>query len=120
MFVSYPKPQENGSHCDTRFVVLSGINLMFDSATPFSFSISPIAISEYPSHSYMIDKSSLTTNGKWYFNLDYKMSGLGSNSCGPELDTQYRLKEKDIHFNFTIKRLTTSNYFERHFEQLIK
>ncbi|MEG2159260.1 MAG: hypothetical protein RRY18_05205, partial [Clostridia bacterium] len=91
-----------------------------DSATPFSFSISPIAISEYPSHSYMIDKSSLTTNGKWYFNLDYKMSGLGSNSCGPELDTQYRLKEKDIHFNFTIKRLTTSNYFERHFEQLIK
>ena len=31
--------------------------------------------------------------------IDYKVSGLGSNSCGPELLEKYRLNEKDINFS---------------------
>lgn len=34
--------------------------------------------------------------------VDYKVSGIGSNSCGPALDEQYRLDEKDISFEFTM------------------
>ena len=45
----------------------------------------------------------LKKDGKTHIRIDYKMSGLGSNSCGPELDKEYRLDEKKIKFNFTIK-----------------
>ena len=45
----------------------------------------------------------LKKDGKTHIRIDYKVSGLGSNSCGPELDKEYRLDEKKIKFNFTIK-----------------
>ena len=35
--------------------------------------------------------------------IDYKNSGVGSNSCGPKLLEKYRLSEKEIHFEFCIK-----------------
>ena len=28
--------------------------------------------------------------------LDYRQSGVGSNSCGPRLDEKYQLREKDF------------------------
>ena len=34
--------------------------------------------------------------------IDYKVSGIGSNSCGPELNEKYRLNEKDICFKFIL------------------
>ena len=34
--------------------------------------------------------------------LDYRMSGLGSHSCGPELDKMYRITERDIVLSFEI------------------
>ena len=34
--------------------------------------------------------------------IDYKDSGIGSNSCGPELMKKYRLDEKEIEFTFYI------------------
>ena len=36
-------------------------------------------------------------------NIDYMMSGVGSNSCGPELLPHYRLSQKNIKFNLRIK-----------------
>lgn len=33
-----------------------------------------------------------------HIRVDYKVSGIGSNSCGPALDEKYRLCEKDISF----------------------
>ena len=35
--------------------------------------------------------------------IDYKNSGLDSNSCGPELDEKYCLAEKNIHFILYIR-----------------
>ncbi|HAL62941.1 MAG TPA: hypothetical protein DCO93_00690, partial [Clostridiales bacterium] len=35
--------------------------------------------------------------------IDYKDSGLGSNSCGPALLEKYRLSEKDINFAFYMR-----------------
>jgi beta-galactosidase len=34
--------------------------------------------------------------------LDYKMSGVGSNSCGPELAERYRLSEKKLRFELSL------------------
>ena len=40
-----------------------------------------------------------------YLIIDYKQSGIGSNSCGPELDQRYQLNEKEFSFNFYLKFL---------------
>jgi len=44
----------------------------------------------------------LIRDGKTHLRLDYKVSGIGSNSCGPELLPKYRLSEKDIAFRLVI------------------
>ena len=35
--------------------------------------------------------------------IDYKMSGVGSNSCGPDVLEKYQLNEKNFEFKFFIK-----------------
>jgi beta-galactosidase len=44
----------------------------------------------------------LHSDGKVHIRIDYKMSGLGSNSCGPLVAEEHRLSEKEIHFAFDI------------------
>ena len=44
----------------------------------------------------------LHPDGFTHVRVDYKNSGIGSNSCGPELREKYRLAEKNIDFGFTI------------------
>ena len=45
----------------------------------------------------------LIADGKTHLRIDYKVSGIGSNSCGPELEQEYRLAEKEIRFTFSIQ-----------------
>ena len=47
----------------------------------------------------------LVCDGKTHLRIDYKVSGIGSNSCGPELLDQYRLSDKQIGFCFVISPL---------------
>ena len=35
--------------------------------------------------------------------IDYRVSGIGSNSCGPELLPQYRLSEKQMAYAFVMQ-----------------
>lgn len=113
----YPRPQESGSHNGTRFVCLSNgaTGYMFDSEKPFSFNVSPYAQGEYKAHSYEMKKS-----GKLFVNIDYKMAGLGSNSCGPRIADKYLVTERDIVFSFNIKKYgadeikTSADLFKLH------
>ena len=45
----------------------------------------------------------LAADGKTHLRIDYKVSGLGSNSCGPKLEKRHRLDEKEIQFTFFIR-----------------
>lgn len=45
----------------------------------------------------------LEEDGKIHLRIDYKVSGLGSHSCGPELAEKYRLQEKEIVFSFSMQ-----------------
>ncbi|AHG78384.1 glycoside hydrolase family 2 TIM barrel-domain containing protein [Mannheimia varigena] len=92
----YLKPQENGSHFGTHYVKLD--NLMITADTPFSFNLSPYTQEELTAktHSYELVESEHTI-----LCVDYKMSGIGSNSCGPSLKEQYRLNEE--HFKWNVK-----------------
>ncbi len=103
MHENYLKPQENGSHFSTEWAVVSnllGMGLMFIGMEDFSFNAShytPEDI-EAEDHPYKLVRRDETI-----VNIDYKMSGVGSNSCGPELLPKYRLKESEILFKLRIK-----------------
>ena len=92
--VPYLKPQENGSHygCTEVKVVNSADCFTVQSHTTFSMNVSPYSQDELGSkkHEYDLEKS-----GSTILCVDYKMSGVGSNSCGPALKAQYRLNETE-------------------------
>ena len=92
--VPYLKPQENGSHYGCRELKVANSSDCFtvQSHTPFSMNVSPYSQEELGSkkHQYDLEKS-----GSTILCVDYKMSGVGSNSCGPTLKAQYRLNETE-------------------------
>ncbi|MEG9481773.1 glycoside hydrolase family 2 TIM barrel-domain containing protein [Mannheimia sp. HC-2023] len=92
----YLKPQENGSHFGTHYLQLP--NLTVTAEKPFSFNFSPYTQEELTAktHSYDLVESDSTV-----LCVDYKMSGIGSNSCGPSLKEQYRLNEEN--FDWKVK-----------------
>lgn len=101
MFENYLKPQENGAHYDTQWMQCTdnnGNGLAF-TAPSFSFNASRYTVHELAAaaHPYQLPESH-----KVVLQLDYAQSGVGSNSCGPELAEKYRLNEKDIHFELVI------------------
>ena len=74
--------------------------LSFVAEEEFEFGVSKYT-AEVLTEATHIDE--LVSNGKTNLRIDYKVSGIGSNSCGPELLEQYRLNEKKIHFSFYLK-----------------
>lgn len=102
MFENYLKPQENSSHMGCRYVTLSdGVySLTAASEKPFSFNASQYTQEELREKKHAHE---LTKCGDTVLCLDYKMSGVGSNSCGPELLPQYRLEEEKFDFSLTLQ-----------------
>jgi len=102
LFENYLMPQENGSRFGTKYLIVSdennrGIEITGDE--DFSFNAS-----EYTAE--MLTKvrhpHELIKDDNIVLSLDYKMGGVGSNSCGPELLPEYRVSEKDMKFGFNI------------------
>ena len=99
MYVLYLKSQEGGSHVDSRKAEIYGKNgsVTAFSDKNFSFSLSPCKTDEYPIH---IDDVKVTRSP--VFNIDYRMRGIGSASCGPELLDKYKITEENISFSFDL------------------
>ncbi len=98
-YVNYVRPQEHGAHRNVK--VLNVENKMeFMSNKCFDINVSKYSIKQ-------IDKAKHTDEiGDSYathIRIDYKNSGVGSASCGPDLEPQFRLSEKKIQFTFNIK-----------------
>ncbi len=98
---NYPYPQESGSHVNTYNVALTNRKnvLRVSGITPFSFQAIPFKVSEFKNHQHLMDY----TPNHTILNIDYKMSGVGSNSCGPELLKQYQLHEKEFNLEFLLE-----------------
>lgn len=98
---NYPYPQESGSHYHTYEATISSDNnlLQISSNDTFSYQAIPFKVNEFKNHSHLMDYNTKQT----IINIDYKMSGLGSNSCGPELNEKYQFNEKDFEFEFYLK-----------------
>ena len=65
----------------------------------FSFNTSVYTQEELTNkaHSYELQES-----GSTVVCLDYAQSGIGSNSCGPELSKEYRLDKENFEFNIKL------------------
>ncbi|BCJ94338.1 glycoside hydrolase family 42 [Anaerocolumna cellulosilytica] len=106
-YVDYIKPQENSSHYGCNDVTITsdyGQSIYITGANPFSFQATAYTQEELmqKAHNYELQKSDGTI-----LCLDYKMSGVGSSSCGPDLAEKYQLCEEDIHWNLTLQFLKT-------------
>lgn len=89
----YLRPQESGSRYGCQYVCIKNgfSQLEITAGEPFGFQISPYTLEERMTkkHDFQLEKS-----GSHILNIDYMQSGLGSNSCGPELAEKYRLNQE--------------------------
>ena len=97
MHEDYIRPQENGSHCDCDYVILQGetCGLAAVSPMPFAFNASVYTQEELTEKAHNYE---LVPCGSTVLCLDYAQSGVGSQSCGPELMQQYQLNETEFEF----------------------
>lgn len=102
MHEDYIKPQENGSHHFCREVSINNNSgkLYILSENDFAFNASHFSIYQLTntSHNFDLNEENFT-----YLIVDYKQSGIGSNSCGPDLPEEYRLNEEKFSYNFYLK-----------------
>lgn len=79
---SYEKPQECNSRVDTKWLSFSAEDVEFEvSAEKFSFCITKRDVNE---DWKLIHTKDLPERQETYLHLDYRMSGVGSKSCGGE------------------------------------
>ena len=102
MHEDYIKPQENGNHYHCRKAsVGNGTNgVTAYAATSFDFSVSNYSDYELAvkKHNYELEESDFVT-----MHIDYKNSGVGSNSCGPQLLPQYQMNDKEFEWEYQLK-----------------
>ena len=105
-FEHYVRPQENMAHTDTRWVEIAnkaGQGLLATNTEQtkiFSFNCSHFTTQMLTetAHDYELQPLAETV-----VHLDYRHSGIGSNSCGPALDEDLRLNDRE--FKFTVRLL---------------
>lgn len=102
----YIRPQENSSHFGCRYATVSDGNYVvrLDSDAEFSVNASHYSQEQLrdKKHCWELEREQQTV-----LCCDYRMSGIGSASCGPDLNDFYRLSEKEFGFQFwlTFKKM---------------
>ena len=96
-YVPYVRPQEHGNHTAARWLRIGDLEFAAEEMeiNVSQFSTAAVTKAEHTDE--------LVSDGRTHLRVDYKVSGLGSNSCGPDLEKQYRLEEKHIAFRFSIR-----------------
>ena len=97
MHTDYIKPQESGSHCGCTRVCVDGFEAIF--GQPSSFSVSPYSAAQLSQTAHCDE---LRPENRLWLHLDYKMSGVGSASCGPALDEEWKLNENIFDWRFAL------------------
>ena len=97
-YVPYVRPQEQGNHYGVRQLTLAN-KLRFQSETDFECQVSRYS-TEMLTKAQHTDE--LAPDGLTHIRVDYKVSGIGSSSCGPVLDDKFRLSETEFTFTVTM------------------
>lgn len=95
-YVKYVMPQEHGNHIRTKLLKMNN-GLTFATDGEFEFNVS-----EYTSEALTeaMHTDELRGNGCTNIRIDYKVSGIGSNSCGPRIIEKYQLNDPKFTFEF--------------------
>ena len=120
-FEHYVRPQENMAHIETRWMQVAnaaGQGLLAtntEACKSFSFNCSHFTARQLTAtaHDYELKPLDETV-----VHIDYRHSGIGSNSCGPELDKKWRLDDRDFRFSFRLLPVLTNN--DCPFEKIVK
>jgi beta-galactosidase/beta-glucuronidase len=107
-YVPYIKPQENGNKTDVRWVSLTnnlGIGLLAVGMPLMEFSAHHYTIEDFEKakHTHELKRREDIT-----LNLDYRQSGLGGGSCGPDTLPQYLVKPEHVRFSVRLKPISPS------------
>lgn len=97
-YVPYVRPQEHGNHNGVRMLRIG--KLEFTAETPFECNVSNYSVDALFRAGHTDE---LVEDGMVHLRIDYRMSGIGSNSCGPELARKCRLEEKEVSFRFSVR-----------------
>ncbi|SCS66460.1 glycoside hydrolase family 2 TIM barrel-domain containing protein [Staphylococcus caeli] len=98
----YIRPQETGSHNQTTFVNIMNDKhcVIINSEETFSFNVSHYSLEQLTKVKH---NDQLVKEDQTYLFIDYKQSGIGSNSCGPELNKAYQFNDQNITFSFNLE-----------------
>lgn len=99
------RPQESGNHFGTAMAEVTnyqgkGVRITADEAFEFTALHYDEATLTNTAHDCDLLPSELT-----YLTVCYRQAGIGSHSCGPELDKAYRVCEKNFSYTFTLRPL---------------
>ena len=96
-YVDYIRPQEHGNHFNTKYLRIEDFE--FISKPGFEINISEYNAKELErkAHNFELEK-----DGTIHARIDYKVSGLGSGSCGPQLSERYKMNDAKVHFELSV------------------
>ena len=95
-YVPYVRPQEHGNHTAVKWLRIGDLEF---TAQEMEINVSAISTAALTKAAHTDE---LIADGNTHLRIDYKVSGLGSNSCGPDLEKVYRLDEKQIKFRYSM------------------
>ena len=98
-YVNYVFPQEHGNHMNVKRLTLG--KLEFLSEEGFECNVSKYTIKDLYQAKHTDE---LHPDGNVHVRIDYKVSGLGTASCGTVLPEKYRFSEKEVSYRFKIKK----------------
>ncbi len=102
-FEHYVRPQENSAHTDTRWLTVANATAhglaVAMSGRPLSFNCSHYNSKQLTETAHDFE---LVPLRETVLNIDYRHTGIGSNSCGPQLARKYRFEEKEFEFSCLI------------------
>ncbi len=101
MHEDYTRPQENSSHYGCEYMTLTDGNakIRFEAGEHFSFNASEYTEEELAGKHHNFELEKCEDN---VICIDYRMAGVGSNSCGPELNEKYRVPIPKLEAEFKI------------------
>ena len=98
-YVPYILPQEHGNHSGVRSLTVDG--LTFEAVDrSFEANVSSYSTLQLDKATH-IDEIGPSTGT--HLRIDYRNSGVGSQSCGPELNAIHRITEKEIRFAVSVR-----------------
>lgn len=96
-YVPYVRPQEHGNHFGVKMLQIGG--MQFTAEKDFECQVSKYSTAALTKAEHTDE---LVADGLTHVRVDYRVSGIGSQSCGPELADTYKLKEKKFRFGFSM------------------